>query len=490
MSSIGFDEDSLILGELAESAHVDQRARVANQFETVLTCCEVIADALTVMFAAALSYFLYHGLGLGRHVIYSSGTVFVAATVFAGLQVLLLDREGAYRLGSSLLRIRETERVLRASVIGFLLVSPVPSLTGHLVSRWVIILAFFFVPALLIVQKHTMYLIVCALHNRGYGIRRVLIYGAGYTGRRVFSALARSTKLGLEPVIVLDDDPGKCGEEVFDLSYSHERCLTISRGPLTRKLLDRNLIDMVIVAIPSLDRERFLTACAEAAATGASLAFVPGQSVPSDYQLDYTEIDGLLLGSFGKPPAKLRHRLLKRAFDLVVSTTVLLLSLPVSALVALLVKLDSPGPALFVQTRVGQNGKTFNMYKFRTMYTDAPKYHYSPTDGSDMRITRLGRFLRRTSFDEVPQILNVIRGDMSLVGPRPEMPFIVAEYNARQRQRLEVKPGVTGLWQLSADRAHLIHENIHYDLYYIRNQNFFMDLAILLHTAAFAMRGI
>ena len=124
------------------------------------------------------------------------------------------------------------------------------------------------------------------------------------------------------------------------------------------------------------------------------------------------------------------------------------------------------------------------------MRVDVPSYEYSPKEPSDPRLTRVGRFLRRTSLDELPQLLNVVRGDMSLVGPRPEMPFIVAQYNDTHYQRLRVKPGITGLWQLSADRAYLIHENLEYDLYYIRNRNFFLDIAILVHTAAFAMRGI
>jgi lipopolysaccharide/colanic/teichoic acid biosynthesis glycosyltransferase len=130
------------------------------------------------------------------------------------------------------------------------------------------------------------------------------------------------------------------------------------------------------------------------------------------------------------------------------------------------------------------------MFKFRTMRKEAPPYAYSPKEAEDRRITRLGRFLRRTSLDELPQLLNVVLGDMSLVGPRPEMPFIVDTYNERHFQRLQVKPGITGLWQLSGDRKYLIHENIEYDLYYVKHRNFFMDIAILLHTTIFAMRGV
>jgi lipopolysaccharide/colanic/teichoic acid biosynthesis glycosyltransferase len=124
------------------------------------------------------------------------------------------------------------------------------------------------------------------------------------------------------------------------------------------------------------------------------------------------------------------------------------------------------------------------------MYVDALKYALHPEDAEDPRITPVGRFLRRTSLDELPQLINVLRGEMSLVGPRPEMPFIVEQYDAHQRQRLDVIPGITGLWQLSADRAFLIHENIFYDLYYIRHRNFFMDIAVLVHTIAFAMKGV
>jgi lipopolysaccharide/colanic/teichoic acid biosynthesis glycosyltransferase len=129
------------------------------------------------------------------------------------------------------------------------------------------------------------------------------------------------------------------------------------------------------------------------------------------------------------------------------------------------------------------------MYKFRSMDTRVPKYELSPTTPKDPRITRIGRILRRTSLDELPQLMNVLRGDMSLVGPRPEMPFIVERYDAQQRQRLQVIPGITGLWQLSADRSFPIHHNIQYDLYYIRNRSFPMDVAILIHTLSLALHG-
>ncbi len=130
------------------------------------------------------------------------------------------------------------------------------------------------------------------------------------------------------------------------------------------------------------------------------------------------------------------------------------------------------------------------MFKFRTMYADAPKYDRSPEGSDDNRITPAGRFLRKASLDELPQLFNVLRGDMSLVGPRPEMPYVTEGYNLIERRRLVVPQGLTGFWQLSADRKYSIHESLEYDLYYIENRGFFLDLAILLHTALFAMKGI
>jgi lipopolysaccharide/colanic/teichoic acid biosynthesis glycosyltransferase len=180
----------------------------------------------------------------------------------------------------------------------------------------------------------------------------------------------------------------------------------------------------------------------------------------------------------------------KRGVDLTLSALLLLLLAPLVILIALLIRLDSPGPAFFIQKRVGLRGSLFDIYKFRTMHVDVPKYELSPTTPYDRRITRIGRFLRRTSLDELPQLFNVLAGNMSLVGPRPEMPFIVDRYSARHRQRLAVIPGITGLWQLSADRISPIHENMEYDLFYIRNRSFFLDVAILIRTLFFATRGI
>jgi lipopolysaccharide/colanic/teichoic acid biosynthesis glycosyltransferase len=182
--------------------------------------------------------------------------------------------------------------------------------------------------------------------------------------------------------------------------------------------------------------------------------------------------------------------LVKRCCDVVVSLALLIVLFPLFILIAALIKLDSSGPVLFRHHRVGKHGKHFVLWKFRSMRMEVPKYENSPRSVEDIRLTRIGRMIRRTSIDELPQLFNVLKGEMSLVGPRPEMPFIVAQYHSVECERLAVKPGITGLWQISPARAFPIHENLQYDLHYVRNQNFFLDCAIILRTITAVIHGV
>jgi exopolysaccharide biosynthesis polyprenyl glycosylphosphotransferase len=463
---------------------------VAVQFRRGVAFFEAVADLLTIVFAVLLSYVTYYYLALGKHLHYPKHTILGLAFAFAMVMVLMLDRAGAYRRGNSLLRVRETEQLLRVSAQGFLIALVVSFFSSVLFSRWLLLLCLIVVPLALFVQKTLLYLGIRALHSRGYGIEKVLIYGSGCTGRRVFSVLARSPKLGLEPVAFVDDDPLKDGTIVFEMGYERRRFARVIQGPITRELVARYAVDLVVIAIPSIGRERFIRTVEDAFDANVRVSFVPSLFLPSDPMVDYQDVDGVLLASFGKLPRSPGYELLKRVCDFAGAVAFVIVGFPLFVLLALLIKLDSPGPIMFTQDRVGQNGKKFKMYKFRTMHTHASPYDFSPRHARDSRITRVGTILRRTSLDELPQLLNVLQGSMSLVGPRPEMPFIVDQYAERHKQRLQVKPGLTGLWQLSGDRACLIHENVEYDLYYIQHRNFFMDLAILLHTSIFAMRGI
>jgi lipopolysaccharide/colanic/teichoic acid biosynthesis glycosyltransferase len=139
---------------------------------------------------------------------------------------------------------------------------------------------------------------------------------------------------------------------------------------------------------------------------------------------------------------------------------------------------------------VGKDGKEFLLWKFRSMKVDVPRYEVSPQSSTDCRLTRVGRLIRRLSIDEIPQLVNVVKGEMSLVGPRPEMPFIVDSYDSIEYGRFIVRPGITGLWQISPARAFPIHDNLQYDLHYIQNQNLLFDCAIMLRTIAAVVHGI
>jgi lipopolysaccharide/colanic/teichoic acid biosynthesis glycosyltransferase len=184
--------------------------------------------------------------------------------------------------------------------------------------------------------------------------------------------------------------------------------------------------------------------------------------------------------------------LAKRLLDVVVALAGLVACAPLFLILALLIKLDSPGPVFFLQERVGYRGRIFRMVKFRTM---VPNSACPPADGvhkrpGDPRVTRIGRFLRRTSLDELPQLINVLRGEMSLVGPRPEMVEIVlSRYQPWQYRRFLVPQGLTGWWQVTGRSTKVMHEHTEDDLYYIANASFWFDLKILLRTIPAVLRG-
>jgi lipopolysaccharide/colanic/teichoic acid biosynthesis glycosyltransferase len=195
-----------------------------------------------------------------------------------------------------------------------------------------------------------------------------------------------------------------------------------------------------------------------------------------------------------------RSRSVQRVIDVVFSATVLLLLLPVFFIIAVAITLDDPGPIIFSQQRIGENGRAFKFYKFRSMVSDAEErlamlVHMNERSGpvfkihNDPRITTVGRFLRRYSLDELPQFLNVLIGDMSLVGPRPALPREVAKYTGVQMQRLSIAPGLTGLWQVSG-RANLsFDESIALDLEYMRTWSIKNNFKIILRTIPTVIKG-
>jgi lipopolysaccharide/colanic/teichoic acid biosynthesis glycosyltransferase len=205
-----------------------------------------------------------------------------------------------------------------------------------------------------------------------------------------------------------------------------------------------------------------------------------------------------------RPSVSLEHshaRSLKVALDLVVALSCLVLLAPLLVLIALAIWAESGRPIIFRQERIGKNGRAFTMFKFRTMVPDRRKSNRGvPPDGrerrrvhkspNDPRVTRLGRFLRRSCLDELPQLWNVLRGDMSVIGPRPELPHIVARYEPWQHARHLVAPGITGWWQVNRSNGVLMHEATALDMYYVQNWSLWLDARILLRTAVIVLRGV
>jgi exopolysaccharide biosynthesis polyprenyl glycosylphosphotransferase len=458
--------------------------------EWLLPAIEKLLDVGALMASMYAADLFYRILEPQPAISHSPATTLVYAACFALLFVFLLERHGGYRPCVSLLAIRDTERILRVT-----LQTVAAAVVATYVLRGAVApLAFGFLlvlaPLLVTLEKWETHYLLRVLRRRGHGTRRAVILGTGMAARRIYTALVRSPKFGVEPVAFVDESGNDTPSQIFECAYERKHSATVIHRRLCPELFRQLGASILIVADSALDGESMLLASSKAADGGASTYFAAGEFVESGYWIDYADLDGIMLGQVTRGTKRVLYESGKRCLDLLIAGVALALFAPIAVTVAILIKTSSPGPVLFRQERIGKDGCAFHMFKFRSMYHDVPPYGYSPRAQRDPRITPVGRFLRRSSLDELPQLLNVFLGQMSIVGPRPEMPFIVEQYTPLQRQRLVVKPGMTGLWQISADRAFLIHENLEYDLYYVRRRSLFMDIAILLHTFLHAAHGI
>ncbi len=454
------------------------------------TIIAILLDYLSVATGIVAGLFVYQLLG-GVWVNNEPLGLFTLSLQY-GITLILFGRiHYLYSHRHCLLQVRETARILRVSVYSFALLSIGIGFGKTVFPRLLLLLSWSFVTLFVILQKHLTRRMLARWKATHPLDRRVLIIGSGSEARRIFSFLLNSPDLRLRPVAFLQEQSGSA-----PLIYSHDYRFK-DHAPVYERELDKDLLSElevsdIFVADPSLSPQRMHDIGAIAADHSVQISFVgSGQSHLSGRLFCLQEMDGLLVSSSTYHSRQNgTYEICKRVVDIAGSLLAILVSLPVWVGIAAWIKLSSEGPVFFKQERIGRGGKPFEMYKFRSMYISAPKYSRSPESREDPRITPAGHFIRQTSLDELPQLLNVLRGEMSLVGPRPEMPYIVSEYNSHQAQRLNVKQGLTGIWQLSADRRFAIHESVEYDLYYIEHRGLFLDLAILLHTVAFAMKGI
>jgi exopolysaccharide biosynthesis polyprenyl glycosylphosphotransferase len=317
-----------------------------------------------------------------------------------------------------------------------------------------------------------------------------MIIGAGPVGREIEMQIRDSHVHNFELIGFLDDNPQK--RETFQD--------VLGELDVVQKLiLDRSITD-VIIALPMRAFERANALVNELDALPVKIWMVP------DYfhlALHHAEVNALA----GIPMLDLRasalddyQRMMKRIFDLFFTALFLLPALPLMGLIGVMIWLDDRGPILFRQRRVGENGRLFEIYKFRTMVKDAENLRglVEKTDEQgnlihksvyDPRVTRVGRFLRRFSLDELPQLFNILIGHMSLVGPRPELPYLVDRYQSWQRKRFAIPQGLTGWWQIHGRSDKPMHLHTEDDLYYIQNYSIWLDIQILTKTIWIVLRG-
>jgi len=458
-----------------------------ERLRTAITVLEVAAD-FAVCTAAIWGACVLQEHLLRAVLVYS--TSMFSAGMLCGLFVVLLSfGERTYGGSGGLLQIRETERVLRVSTMSLLLLLAADRFLKLDVPVIGVLLAFGLLPLSLQMEKKLFASVLRLLYRRNIGVERVVIYGDPDAARYVASTLQQSPRLALRPVGVIGEGEVAEMAALPVLGYRGGGVIPIRRGPVSSILLQSLRCDLLIVARPHLSKDELQELNAAAKQSKCTLALLSVQPEAEASTAAPIDIDGMAAVLLGDALERSSYRIAKRLADVILSGLLLVILSPLILVIVMLIRLNSQGPALFMQDRVGRNGELFKILKFRSMYTSAPRYERSPASARDPRITRIGRVMRRTSLDELPQLFNVLMGDMSLVGPRPEMPFVAEEHSQRSRQRVKVLPGITGLWQLSADRAFPIHQNIQYDLYYIRNRNIWMDMAILFHTLLFAVGG-
>lgn len=320
-------------------------------------------------------------------------------------------------------------------------------------------------------------------------LRHVLIVGAGPVGRRLREQINLNPWLGLSVTGFLDDDRIKSASDPEILGSLLEARKVISRYPVTD----------VVIALPPRAHQKVNALVAELHDLPVKVLVIPDYFQLALHKAVVEEFAGIPMLDLRAPALNEYQRMVKRAFDLVMGTILLILASPIMALIALLIKLDSPGPVIFKQERIGENGKVFEIYKFRTMLDGADKkiqevlkydengnpIHKMP---HDPRVTRIGHFLRRTSLDELPQFFNILKGEMSLVGPRPELPMFVERYKPWQRTRFAVPQGITGWWQINGRSDKPMHLHTEDDLYYVQNYSLLLDLYILYKTVWVVLR--
>lgn len=340
---------------------------------------------------------------------------------------------------------------------------------------------FFAMDVLLLSAEHIfVFQVLSARRRRGKNMRRVLLVGGGVLGRHVAVRLRGRQTAGVNVVGYLSgpDEP-----PVPDLARLGDRTDVLH-------VVEEQRVEEVVVALPAEAHLQALDVAAALEPLPVQVRILPDVFDVAAMKARIEDFYGLPLISIREPSMNPVQVRIKRAFDIVVSALLLLLSLPFAVAIAIAVRLSSPGPVFIHQRRVGAGGRPFYMHKFRSMIWNPEELERGfAKRPADPRVTSVGKHLRRTSLDELPQLWNVLRGEMSLVGPRPELPAVVEGYEPWQRKRFNVPPGMTGWWQVNGRSERSMHLNTEVDLYYVQNYSIMLDLQILLRTLGAVVRG-
>lgn len=469
--------------------------RGTSAFRRFLPYTLVLSDAVLIYSAFILAYWIRYSLEIGPPI--QQRVAFDAyqplAGLLLGIMVGVLLLKGAYRTRMSTDVVDEFIAVFSAATIS---VAGIVVITSMLhqdqYSRGVVVYVWLLVIALVGLGRVLYRLLQGYCHRRGWGTRRVLVVGSSDAGKIAMQSMTNRPDLGYQLAGFVYHGPAA---QIRD--FGRFRALgTVSDIP---ELIESGQIDDVIIALPASAHEEVWPILALCEQHGVGLKLIPDLFEMNLSRVRVDDIAGIPLLDVRERPVRRLERVVKRVVDVGLSCLALLITLPLTVLIMLLIRLETRGPAVLRQERMGTGGQAFRCYKLRTMRRDADELRpalqsMNDTAGpifkikDDPRQTKIGRRIRRWSLDELPQLLNVLKGDMSIVGPRPPLPAEVAEYEGWQLRRLEVKPGMTGMWQVSGRSDLSFDEMVLMDIYYVDNWSLALDARILLRTV-FAVLG-
>jgi len=386
--------------------------------------------------------------------------------------------------------VDEVSGILFSSMMAGIIMAGTLYLSNREISR-VLFLTFVLLATIFSLSHRLIYRLIFRLTSKArIEERRVLIAGAGVVGRKLANQIKLYGGLGYVVVGFVDDS----------LDARNKNPQILGSIDQIKDVIQEYRIHHVITALPRSAFERLNELVIDIHTLPVRLWIIPDYFAQALSDAKITDFAGMPMIDLRAPALNHFQRMTKQIFDLCLTIPLLVFISPVLLIIAILIKTDSPGPAFYVSKRVKENGEYFGMIKFRTMRLNADQQlqqiMQQDKDGNlinkrpdDPRVTKIGKFLRKTSLDELPQLFNIIKGDMSLIGPRPELPELVNLYEPWQRKRFTVPQGVTGWWQVNGRSDKPMHLNTQDDLYYIQHYSIWLDLQILLKTILVVIRG-